>query len=165
MIQTQREIEAAKVLRDQIADIAANDPEFMRDVIEGETSLHELIGALVAEEGEDKAVIDGLDRYVEHLVARKDRLKRRIETRRALIALAMEIAELPSFETPTGKVSVAPVAPKAIVQDEAQIPARFWIAGEPKLDRKALLAALKASENVPGATLSNGSKTIRIGRI
>lgn len=159
------EIEAAKVLREQIEAISANDPDFIRDTIEGETNIREIVARLVAEEGEEKAVLEGLDRYSDGLAARKSRIKQRIETRRALIATALDIAELKSLDTPTGKVTVTPVAPKAIYQDEALIPSRFWKAGTPTLDKKAVTDALKAGDEIPGATLSNGSKTIRIGRI
>lgn len=162
-----REMEAARVLRDQIADIAGNDPDFMRDAIEGETSLRELIAALAAEEGEDKALIEGIDTYAAGLAARKDRLKTRIDTRRALIGKALEIAELKKLETPTGTVSLTKVAPKAIVTDEAEIPARFWVqppAPPPKLDMKALNEAARAKEPVPGMTATNGNLTVSIRR-
>lgn len=158
------EIEAAKILREQIAAICGDDPDFFRDTIEGETSVRELISKLVAEEGEDKSVLDGMGRFAESLGARADRIKRRIDTRRALICSALEIAELQSLETPTGKVSISKVAAKPIIQDEAEIPARFWKPNAPSLDKKALSEALKAGEAIPGATLSNGSRTVTIRR-
>ena len=157
-----REIEAAKVLRAQIADIAENDPDFMRDTIEGETSIHEIISRLAAEEQEDKAILDGLDGFSRSLDARKARIKRRIESRRALIASGMEIAELKKLQTPVGTVSLKNVPPKLITTEEAGIPTCFWTAGKPVLDKKAVTHALKNNEAVPGATLSNGSMTIAI---
>jgi hypothetical protein len=45
------------------------------------------------------------------------------------------------------------------------VPAGFWRRGDPKLDKKALLDALKAlpkGEHIPGAELSNGGATIQI---
>lgn len=160
----QIEIEAAKILREQIETVCGNDPDFFRDAIEGETNVRELIAKLVAEEGEDKSLIDGLDAFTDGLSARKDRIKSRIETRRAMIASALEIAELESLETPTGTVSVSKVAPKVIVQDESEIPTKFWKSGKPTLDKAAVKDALKSGEIIPGATLSNGAKTIIIRR-
>jgi hypothetical protein len=52
--------------------------------------------------------------------------------------------------------------PKAIILNEADIPSKFWKAQDPKLDRKAVLDALKAKEAVAGAELSNGGETIQI---
>jgi hypothetical protein len=48
--------------------------------------------------------------------------------------------------------------------EEADIPAEFWKAGDPKLDRKALAEALKEGRSVPGVALSNQapSLTVRI---
>jgi hypothetical protein len=159
-----REMEAAKIIRAQLETLAADDEDLARDMIEGETSLVETIAALVAHEGEDKALIAGLSKYEDELDLRKKRIAARIETRRALLGSALEIAGLQKLETPSGTVSLAKVAPRAIVLDEAEIPTRFWKAAAPTLDKKALNDALKAGEEVPGATLSNGSQTIKIGR-
>ena len=163
-IAMQREIEAAKALRLQIEAITGDDPDFMRDTIEGETNIRELIGKLVAEEGEDAALIDGISKLESSISARKDRFKKRIELRRAMIGSALEIAELQKLETPSGTVALRKVQPVALVQDEAGIPARFWKAGKPTLDKTALKEALKSGEAVPGATLSNGSITTHITR-
>jgi len=55
-----------------------------------------------------------------------------------------------------------PTPPKTIIADEALIPARFWKPSDPKLDRAAVSAALKAGEIVPGATLGNGGFTLSV---
>ena len=52
--------------------------------------------------------------------------------------------------------------PKAEIVDESMIPSKFWKPSDPKLDRKAVLEALKAKEDVPSATLSNGSETLMV---
>jgi hypothetical protein len=183
-----REIEAAKVLRAQIAALADGDEDFARDVIEGETSIAEIIGSLVASEAEDDALVQGIADLITALQARKKRVETRIEHRRALMANGMEIAGRDKLETPGGTVAVADVAPKVIVQDEALIPSKYWRSAAPTLDKKALLADLKDRQkiiekskdiedpvsrafaqrsyapDIPGACLSNGSKTIRINR-
>jgi hypothetical protein len=182
-------MEAARLLREQIADIAAGDADFIRDTIEGETSLHEQIGALAASIAEDEAVADGIKALLDNLGARKKRLEARADVKRALVACAMEIGELRKIDTPAGTVSLKPVPPKLIPTEESDIPARFWKVGDPILDRKALGDALKARDAalkeaqavedqevralaiaaveaahppIPGATLSNGSLTISI---
>lgn len=184
-----KQMEAARLLREQIADIAAGDADFIRDTIEGETSLHEQIGALVASIAEDEAVADGIKALLDNLGARKKRLEARADVKRALVACAMEIGELRKIDTPAGTVSLKPVPPKLIPTEESDIPARFWKVGDPILDRRALGDALKARDAalkeaqaiedqearalgiaaveaahppIPGATLSNGSLTISI---
>jgi len=184
-----KQMEVARLLREQIADIAAGDADFIRDTIEGETSLHEQIGALVASIAEDEAVADGIKALLDNLGARKKRLEARADVKRALVACAMEIGEMRKIDTPAGTVSLKPVPPKLIPTEESDIPARFWKVGDPILDRKALGDALKARDAalkeaqsvedqevralaiaaveaahppIPGATLSNGSLTISI---
>ena len=159
-----REIEAATILREQIATLAGGDEDFVRDVIEGETDLHEIMAALVADDAVDAALVAGMKAVAEGLAVRKDRIEKRIEVRRALIASGLEIAGLPKLETPAGTASVKPVPPKVIVTDESLIPAAFWKASDPKLDKKALAAALKDKREIAGATLSNGSVTLEIRR-
>jgi hypothetical protein len=144
--------------------LAQGDEDFIADTIEGETNLFEIIGRMVEAEGEDKAVLEGLGTYIESLKCRADRIKKRIETRRILLASVIDRVGVKSIPTRTGKISLSPVAPTVIVQDESVIPTRFWKAGEPKLDRRALAEAIKAKEEVPGATMSNGGFTIRITR-
>ncbi len=184
-----KQIEAAKILRAQIADIAAGDPEFVRDVIEGETSLHECIAALVESIADDEALADSIKARQDGLQARRKRIEDRAALKRALVTVAMEAGELRKLEAPAGTVSIKPVPPKPVVSEEADIPPRFWKPSDPKLDLKALgdalkaraaalqeagkiedqamrEAALRAAEGahpaIPGATLSNGSMTISI---
>lgn len=168
----QREIEAAKVLREQIAALSEGDEDFIRDTIEGETNIRELIGALVANEAEDDAIVEGIVKLISSLQARKKRVEARIGFRRSLIANGLDIAGLPRLETPGGTVSVKIVPPKLIINDESAIPAKYWTAGEPTLERKELLADLKVRNlpdgadlpPIPGAALSNGGQTIAIRR-
>lgn len=157
-----REIEVAKILREQIADLAQGDEDFIRDTIEGETNVREIIAALVANEAEDLALLEGIDALSKRLSGRKERIETRIQTRRALMASGMSIAEIKKLETPGGTIFTKAVPPKAEVVEEADIPPKFFVVPPPKLDRKALLAAMKDGEAVPGARLTNGGMTIQI---
>ena len=184
-----KQIEAARILREQIADIAAGDPDFIRDIIEGETDLHESIAALVASISEDEALAAGTKKLEGDLAERRKRMEARADTKRALVASAMDIGELRKIETPAGTVSLKPVPPKLVTTDEAAIPTRFWKQPDPVLDLKALTDELKdrqkaieyaagledpeerknaiavaeaLSPPIPGAELSNGSITISI---
>lgn len=159
-----REMDAARIVRDQIVALCGDDPDFIRDAIEGETGLHEIIAALVAADGEDKALIEGLDTYAHGLSARKDRIKSRIETRRTMLAGALELAGSKSIETPAGTIAPAKVAPKAVITEEADIPSEFWKPSAPTLDKKALNEALKSGRQIPGCHLSNGATTVTIRR-
>lgn len=184
-----RQIEAAKLLRSQMADIAATDPEFMRDMIEGETSLHEELCALTASVRDDEAMIDGISRLISIYQERRARIEKRLNLKRAMIALGMSEGDLKKLETPAGTVTRKAIPPACIITEEADIPTRFWTLSAPRLDKKALSEALKlraaalqsvakiedpeeraaaqrraeeANPSIPGATLSNGGETIQI---
>lgn len=184
-----KQIEAAKVLTANLADILAKDPGFLPEAIEAETSLFEALNALVASVREDEAMADGVEKLTGLLKTRKEALERRAETKRALIASALEIACLTSHEAPAGTVSLKVTPPKVIITEEADIPSKFFTSPDPVISRKALgealkfrAAALSAAADIedederdvaraqverdfppiPGATLSNGGMTVAI---
>lgn len=160
----QRELDAAKVLRDQIAELAAGDEDFIRDTLEGETDLPAIIRSLLAGIGEDEAMAEGIDAYAKELAGRKERLASRAKLKRTLICTALEIAGRKTIETDVGTVTLSAVKPKAIVTEEADIPAEFFKPQPPMLDQSALSTALREGREVKGATLSNGGNTVRILR-
>jgi len=187
----QREMEAAAVLRDQLKALGETDDGLARDMIEGETSLFEMIDALVAADGEDASTVEGLASYIKSLQERKSRIEARSETRRALLASALEIAGVTRHAAPAGTITRKAVAPKTIIIEESDIPTRFFVTPEPRLDKKALGDALKARQAaideaqnkfqgdelaaelakvnsefppIAGAALSNGSQTVQIRR-
>lgn len=160
----EKQIAAARIVREQVAALTGNDPDFIRDAIEGETSLLEIVAKLAAADGEDDAIIEGLANYQKKLVERKSRIESRKDIRRALLASAMELAELKKLETPAGTISLKAVAPKAIINDESAIPSEYFETPPPKLNKSAVTTALKEGRDIPGATLSNGGSTIQIRR-
>ena len=164
-----KEIEAAKILLSNLSELA-DDDDLRRDAIEGETNLFEAIKEAAKRVGEDEAAAAGIDEYINSLKARKDRLTERAKTTRHAIHVAMGIASLQRLETPIATASVAKVNPSVNVTDESAIPAKYWVDGEPKLDKKALLADLKANAGLPedkrshigGAELKPASTTIKL---
>jgi hypothetical protein len=187
----ERELKAAELVREQVQDLVGEDLALIRDSVEGQTSLFEIMSAMAEADGEEAALVEGLAAYIKKLQDRKMRIEARREIRRALMANALDVAELPNLLTAAGTITRKALPPKVIVVEEADIPARFYVPQEPKLDRTALLNALKeraaaiaerATEPgslddkeelamidrkhppIPGATLSNGGTTIQIRR-
>ena len=132
------------------------------DMIEGETSLVECVDALLEANTQDAVIVAGAEKVVADLEARAKRVEDRIRMRRGLIEQAMVIAEIKKLERPTATLSLTNRAAALIVSDEASIPSRFWVAADPKLDRKALSAALKQGEAITGATLSNAAPSLTV---
>lgn len=157
-----RESEAAKVLLAQIADIVGDDEEAKADAVEGETSLNEAIDLAVQQLVDDMAAIKGLNDYIEKLTSRKERLQDRVAHFRTALASAMEQAGRKKIDHPAVTLSLRAVAASVSVTDEAAVPSKFFKPRDPKMDKKAILAALKAKEAVPGCSLSNGGQTLAL---
>ena len=157
-----RQIGAAIALKHSLKETLGDDDEAIRDMIEGETDLHEMIERVVMSMDEDGMLVTGLAARIDELSERKRRIENRISSKRAMVEQAMVIGEVETLERPTFTLSLRRVPPKAEVTDESLIPSSYWQPQPPKLDKKALLGALKEGASVPGATLSNGGIALQI---
>ena len=154
------ELNEAMKLRQQLGEDC--DPKLLLDTIEGETNLAEACVFVLEQTHEDEILIEGLAAKIAELQVRKGRMEKSVESRRGVILMAMDKAGLQTIKSPLGTMTARPTPPKASITDEALIPSRFWKPSDPKLDRAAVAAALKAGEAVPGASLSNGGLTLSI---
>ncbi len=156
------ELEVIASLKDTLATLGHDDPDLLLDMVEGETSLFDIFDRMLMGNVFDASSIEACEIAIDTIKARMERFKKRIESRRAMIEQAMMIAELPKVERPLATLTIQARAAQVIITDEAEIPARFWKASDPKLDKKALSDALKAGEDVAGATLSNKAPSLTI---
>lgn len=154
--------EAARSLLANIRDVIGDDEEMATDAVEGETNLIEAISAGVDRIAELNGHCEVLETRQKELGERRSRFEDQAERIKTAILVAMGQGELRKLELPQATLSLRAVAPKAEITDEAAIPSKFWKAQDPKLDKKAVLDALKAKETIPGASLSNGGETISI---
>lgn len=161
--QLAKQTAAAQVLKAALSEIT-DDPDTLADTIEGETSLHEAIAAVVAGLDEDKMLLDGIKSLQASLAAREARVQTRIDRRRRAIERGMVAGEVQKLELPQATLSMRRVPPALHIVSETIIPDRFWKPQPPKLDKKELGDAIKAGQDVPGATLDNGSMTLAIRR-
>ena len=85
-----REIEAAKILREALgAD--ADDAVLLHDMVEGETSLMEMIDGVVELIRQDQETLDGIANRKQDLDLRKERIAFRQSKRKAKIEQALAI--------------------------------------------------------------------------
>lgn len=160
----EKELAAAAALKEAFATLLADDPELLLNTIEGETSLLEMVDALALADSHDVALQSGIKDAIGSLESRQERVERRVATRRALIERVLAMLETKKLERPVATFTLRDLPPKVEIQDDADLPARFWKPGAPKLDRSALKEALEAGEAVPGARLTNGSQSLTIRR-
>lgn len=162
------EAEAAKRLVAHIRDRGqSDDAELVADTIEGETSVHEAIAAAIDQIDNCEVLVIGLKAKEEAFSERRRHIETRAETLRAAIEQAMITAEAANIQLPTATVFISKRKPGLIVENEAEIPSEFFITPEtpaPKLDKRALAAALNEGRKVPGATLDNGTISLSIRR-
>jgi hypothetical protein len=156
-------MQALEALKAALALEIENDPDFLLDLAEGETSLLEILDAMLEADAMDEGLIDGAAVAAAKMADRKERFTKRRAARRVIIEQALVILERNKLERPCATVSMANRAPQVIVTDESALPSQFF-KSVPTLDKKALKAALDAGEAVPGATLSNGSASLTIRR-
>jgi len=158
-----KQIAAAEALKASLATMT-DDAEAIRDTIQGETSLHECIAAVMEEITEAEISIAGLETMIGKLSERQSRVEKRLGRLRAAVEQAMVIGEITSFPTPGATLSLKSVPAKLIIEDEAKIPAEFWKPQDPMLNKKEIAVAIKSGREVPGAMFGNGGVTLAIRR-
>lgn len=182
-----KEALAVAALREGLRQMGEGDDDtLLMDGIEGETSLFEIMDAVLERMTDAEVNIEGVEVVAKALSGRKARFEQRLKSDRAILEQAMTIAGLVKIERPTATLSLANRAPSLTVTEESEIPAEFWKPGDPTLDRKRLTQALKdraaalaelpddpaakaaaladLPSDIPGATLSNGAPSISIRR-
>lgn len=158
-----KEAQAAAALIASLRQMGEGEDEaLLIDSIEGQTSLLEILDELLTQIAADQGLAEGARKSAADVAARAERFEKRAESARALVEQALMIAEIDKLERPAATLSLVRRGPKVEITEEAEIPAQFWKAGDPKLDRKGLLDALKNGDAVPGACLSNSTPSLTI---
>ncbi len=162
-----REKEAVKNLMAQLRDEGNDDQESVEIAIESETSLLEAMAAALDEIDQNEALDIGLTAKLEAFTSRRTTIRKRNDFLRASLEQAMTLADLDTVRLPTATITLRKAKPAAVIDDESAIPSRFWAPQEtpaPKLDKKSLLTALEAGEEITGAHLDNGTVSLSVRR-
>lgn len=141
-----RRLEAAMSAAMQIkATLPDDDDQLLRDTLEGQTDVFELMDRLAEQAIADKLLVD-------KATERARRLERRADKRRDIIARMLECLELgEALERPMYTATLAHVR-TVIVNDETELPAEFF---KHAPDKIRIGKALRDGKEVKGATLSN----------
>lgn len=136
----------AAALKEQLNALLGEDNAdaiTLRDTIEGETDLFEIIDKVALQIGEDDSQVDGLKTLKTTLDGRRARLEQRADNLRAMLLNALDMLGEQKLERPIATISLRPIAPKLIVTDEAAVPSAYWKQPAPVLARKELGDAIK----------------------
>lgn len=128
-------------IRDEDGEI---DPQLLNDMIEGETELFECIDQLYERVVEKEILIEGIKVAQAALGSRKSRLDKSVESERTMILQLLDRFGIKKpVQRPMATFSVRVVPEKLDVVEESDVPAKYWVPQDPKLDTKTLLADLK----------------------
>jgi hypothetical protein len=90
------------------------------------------------------------------MLERAGRIEKRAESIRAYMLYQLQFAGVSKIECPWFVIAVKKNPPAVVLDDEAAVPQAFKVQPEPpapRPDKKAIAAALKAGEDVPGCRL------------
>ena len=138
------------------------DETTLLDTLEGATNLKEALGEVVRSALEDEAMLSGLKGRLEDLKVRLERIRHRIEKKREVALAVMEETGLEKLSEPDFTVSLRISPPGVVITSEEDIPEWFWIPQDPKLDKRAILDAIKAGTAVAGAELANSKVSLAV---
>jgi hypothetical protein len=138
-----------------VAECPCLDNDTLTDTLEGITDLHEMIAAVIRSALVDDALSTGLRGRLNDMKERLKRLEERGAKKRQLALDAMDEVGLNKLQQPDFTASTRFGSPSLVVTTEGAVPSPYWVPQPPKLDRQALLGALKRGTNVPGVQLNN----------
>jgi hypothetical protein len=144
------------------AEYQEADEQTILDTLEGLSSLPAALAAVVRSYLDDLALVAAIDIRIGELQERMHRIEHRAEKKRMIVTSIMERAEIRKLAEPDFTASLRVVPPSLLVTDEQQIPEPFWKPQPPKLDKRSLIGALTAGQNVAGAQLGNGGLTLTV---
>lgn len=155
------------VLEREFADLIAAFPELAEDedlradMLEGNTSLHDVLSRIVAIERDANSMVLAIGERAKELAVRKDRYARRKDAMRALLLRLLKAADLSKVSLPEATISIGKGRAGVEIIDEALLPDNVVkLKREP--DKTAIKAALDAGQEVPGAALKVGNETITV---
>ena len=152
----------AKQLADYLkAEGFGEDEQLLLDTIEGQTDLIECIDKVMVSALEDKALAEGISLVEEDMATRRARFSKRADAKKAAIFRAMQEAGLSKLERPAFTLSIRAGTPKVVITDEEQVP-DVLMRHKKEPDKAAIGDLLKAGQQLPYATLSNGEPSLQV---
>lgn len=141
----------------EMAEDPEVDEETLRDTMEAVTGeleeKAEGYGCVIRQMEHDAAA---LATEIKRLQARKKSIEDNAGKLKTRLQEAMTATGQRKLKTNLFSFTVRKNAPALTVTDEDKIPERYWVLPEPVLDKTALKDDLKAGQEIPGVTLTQG---------
>lgn len=139
----------------------ADDDELRADMIEGSSDMDAVITRAYKSIRQDEAMAEGAKAFKAEQDARQRRFEARAAAKRALILDILDAADLPKRELPIATFSARDPQPSVVVDDLASIP-QGYRREKVEADKTAIKKALLAGEDIPGARLELGRRSLSI---
>lgn len=138
------------------------DPELIRDMIEGETDLLAIRDWAIGKYLNEKTFVEAIKTRIDDIAARKTAAEKRMDKMKLIITDCMNATGEKSYRGAEATISITVQKPKLIVTDESRIPEKFWKVKR-EINKTDINKAFAEGEEIPGTALDNGgtSTTVR----
>jgi hypothetical protein len=151
-------------IADELRDLCVDDERLFLDMLTGESSIEDVMRALLNQEERERGIADALTVQMAERKARRDFAERRIEKVREGLLRVMKAAGLDKLQLPEATISVRPVAANLVVNDPDAVPAEYQRL-KPSPDMAAIKEAFDGSDNPPNwLSIDPARQTISIRR-
>lgn len=137
------------------------DDELKRDMLEGSTSLYEVLGRLITIERDADSMTKAITSRIADLNARKDRASKRKDAMRTLMLRIMQAAGVPKASLPEATVSVTKGRDSVEIVDELKLP-HGCTNTVTTPNKTEIMKRLADNQNVPGARIKTGEATLMV---
>lgn len=149
------EVQKRALLRERLlSEIPDLDETTLMDTLDGCSDLKEMLAAVIRSALDDEAMAEALGARLQDMKRRLERYQVRAGKARDIVLAAMNDGGIAKLVEPDFTASLRSGAVSVEVVSEKNVPPAFWKPQPPKLDRAALLNALKMGNEVAGAVLS-----------
>lgn len=157
----------ARIVRNQIEALKGIYPELEEDAdllaatVEGETDFERVIDKLVSFVREAETMAEAVKARKDEIGERQKRFERQGEAGRKIILSLMESAQQAKMTVAEATLSITKPREKLNIWAEDELPQGYFALIR-KPDTKAITAALKAGNEIPGAELERGNPGLMI---
>jgi hypothetical protein len=151
----------------QLAELLAerhDDEQLIADTLEScAAPLDEQLENLAKMVRNIEAADSGVVQTIQSLEARHERLQRAAERGRKIILEVMQVAQRDRVNTALFSLAIKKNPPQVVIDREADLPPIYFTHHEPPPptpNKKAIAAALKAGEEVPGVHTEQGVRIV-----
>ncbi|WP_445215491.1 siphovirus Gp157 family protein [Bradyrhizobium sp. Pa8] len=153
-------LEIEKLIRDYPE--IAEDEVLRADMLDAETSLADVLTALIRLGEDARTLRDATKTQQENLKARADRFGRRLEFSRALMLSILNAAALRKVELPEATLYLRNNPQQLVGEPDADALPDEFVKIKRTADRAAIKTALQAGRELPGLQLSNAPPSIMV---